>query len=274
LPEFDTPVDSLQVMFRLYSLKNGSSYWNAQELAVGVMTDPMDINTFEQIALVKPSKEKTWERVVVKFDEYKGTGKHIAIRETDKYTSSPANSSQYANGTNTDSVYIDNIEVNVAPPCDIPYDIFASDVTSNTAQLNWKSDAQTFVVVVADKELTFPDLVDFDDYKAGNLANFAHAASIVSVDTVVDAKNLKIAGLTVNKDYYVYIKSFCLGMYTDYSDTYTFSTYCPALSPETFLGHFNDATSGTIPDCWFAGKTIGAYQGTNTLTSMLEQQQV
>ena len=39
------------------------------------------------------------------------------------------------------------------------------------------------------------------------------------------------------------------------------------MSPETFLGTFNDATSGTIPDCWFAGKTIGAYQGTNTLTT-------
>ncbi len=272
LPELDKPIDSLQMTFRLYSHKTSSSYWNAQELAVGVMTDPMDINTFEQVALVKPSKATTWERVLVNFEEYKGNGKYIAIRETDKFTSNPSYTSDYAKGKNTDSVYVDKIEVNVAPPCDIPYDIVAFDVTPNSAQLKWVSDASSFIVVVTDKALTFGDLVDLDDYKAGTLASFVHAASIISVDTIEGAKSSKLSGLTINKDYYVYIKSFCQGMYTDYSDEYVFSTYCPAVSPETFFANFEDGTTGQLPDCWFAGKTHGVYSGTNTITNFLKIQ--
>ena len=73
------------------------------------MTDPLDIKTFEQVATVVPTKAKTWERISIKLDEYVGKGKYIAIRETDKFTRSPGNSTKYAEGVNTDSVYIDNI---------------------------------------------------------------------------------------------------------------------------------------------------------------------
>ena len=167
LPELDKPLDSLQISFRIYSLQNGSAYWNMQEIAVGVMSDPMDIKTFEQIALVKPSKQTTWERVVVKFDEYTGNGKHIAIRETDKFTCNPSSASDYTGGKNLDTLYVDNIEVNVAAPCDIPYDVYASDVTPNAATINWQSDAESFVVIVANQILSGDDLANLDDFKAG-----------------------------------------------------------------------------------------------------------
>ena len=259
LPEFDKPIDSLQISFRLMSLQTSATYWKTQEIAIGVMEDPMDISTFEQIATVVPTKKETWERIALKFDGYTGQGKHIAICETDKFTRSPSKTSNYADGLNTDSVYIDNIEVTVAAPCDIPYDIFASDVTPNAATINWQSDAKKFIVIVTDKILAYSDLVDFDEYKAGTVKDYAHLASIISVDTVVDAHNVRVSGLSINKSYYVYVKGFCQDMYTDYAVDYTFSTFCPAMPAESLLGDFTDVETGQFPDCWFAGKTIGEF---------------
>ena len=263
LPEFDKPIDSLQISFRLMSLQTSASYWKTQEIAIGVMEDPMDISTFEQVALVVPTKKETWERIALKFDGYTGQGKHIAICETDKFTRSPSKTSNYADGLNTDSVYIDNIEVTVAAPCDIPYDVFASDVTPNAATINWQSDAKQFIVIVTDKILAYSDLVDFDEYKAGTVNNYAHLASIISVDTVVGAHSVRVSGLSINKSYYVYVKGFCQGMYTDYAVDYTFSTFCPAMPAESLLGDFTDVETGQFPDCWFAGKTIGEYTSTS-----------
>ncbi|MBR5190080.1 MAG: hypothetical protein IKW17_07475, partial [Paludibacteraceae bacterium] len=270
LPEFDKPIDSLQVSFRIFSHQSAHMYWNTQEIAVGVMTDPMDMNTFEQVALLKPSKQTTWERVVVKFNEYTGNGKYIAIRETDKFTMNPSYASDYEGGKNLDTLYVDNIEVNIAAPCDIPYDIYASDVTPNAATINWQSDANEFIVVVANTILSENDLVDLDDYKAGRLPSFANEAAIVSVDTVVGAHNVRVNELTINQDYYVYIKAFCQNMYTDYAVDYTFSTYCPAMPVESFFADFSDAATGTTPDCWFVGKTVGEYQSSQSILTYVK----
>ena len=57
LPEFDKPIDSLQISFRLMSLQTSATYWKSQEIAIGVMEDPMDMSTFEQIATVVPTKK-------------------------------------------------------------------------------------------------------------------------------------------------------------------------------------------------------------------------
>ena len=259
LPELDKPIDSLQISFRLMSLQTSASNWKQQELAIGVMENPLDINTFEQVATVIPSKAKTWERISIKLAEYTGKGKYIAIRETDNFKKAPGTSNKYAEGVNTDSVYIDNIEVNIAAPCETPYDVYASDVTSNAATINWSSDAKQFIVIVTDEILAYSDLIDFDDYKAGLLTDYDYLDNIISVDTVVGAKRVRVEGLSVNQEYYVYVKGFCGGMYTDYAVDYTFSTFCPALDPESFLGNFTDATAGQLPDCWFVGKAIGEY---------------
>jgi hypothetical protein len=233
------------------------------------MEDPMNINTFEQVATVIPTKAKTWERISIKLKDYAGKGKYIAIRETDNYKRSPGTSNKYAEGVNTDSVYIDNITVNIAAPCETPYDIYASDVTPNAATINWTSDAKSFISIVTSEPLTYADLVDYDDYRDGLKDEFDYEDVIVSVDTVVGAREVRVNGLEVNSEYYVYIKGLCQGMYTDYAVDYTFTTFCPALPAEDLFANFSDVKAGQLPDCWFFGKTIGEYTGTNTILNYI-----
>lgn len=73
LPEA-TDINTLKMVFR-HSSKAGLK----GALAVGVMTDPYDLSTFEQLASFT-AEDAFYERRLVSFDAYAGTGKYIAFR--------------------------------------------------------------------------------------------------------------------------------------------------------------------------------------------------
>ena len=87
LPQMDVEIKQLQVSF---DMKSDSLN---QVVEVGVMSDPLDKSTFVAIKTVNGSVD--WKHNIVRFVDYVGSGKYIAIRT--------------AGATNMN--YIDNIEV-------------------------------------------------------------------------------------------------------------------------------------------------------------------
>lgn len=73
LPEADS-INTLKMVFRHASMENMSG-----KLAIGLMTEPYDLSTFEQVAVFE-AEGKEYLRCLVSFDSYTGAGKYIAFR--------------------------------------------------------------------------------------------------------------------------------------------------------------------------------------------------
>ena len=74
LPEVQNNIRDIKLVFRFATLSGV-----AGRFAVGVMTDPYDLSTFEQIAAFS-TQETEYRRGLVSFDAYAGAGKYIAVR--------------------------------------------------------------------------------------------------------------------------------------------------------------------------------------------------
>ena len=108
-----------------YSLSDYEfTFWvmgNGNPVMIGIMTDPDDAATFvQQGATITPTS--TYTQYTVRFNEYTGNGKYVAIKNT---------------RTASGYIYIDDIEVNHLPACLEPSDPVVSNITNHTAKLDW-----------------------------------------------------------------------------------------------------------------------------------------
>ena len=108
-----------------YSLSDYEfTFWvmgNGNPVMIGIMTDPDDAATFvQQGATITPTS--TYTQYTVRFNEYTGNGKYVAIKNT---------------RTASGHIYIDDIEVNHLPACLEPSDPVVSNITNHTAKLDW-----------------------------------------------------------------------------------------------------------------------------------------
>lgn len=92
---------------------------------VGVMSDPYDISTFEEVAIVVPSMINRWELQEVSFENYEGEGTHIAIVTVG------------SRGNN--SPYIDDIVIDYAYSCSNPINLTTQTVGARSALLTWNA---------------------------------------------------------------------------------------------------------------------------------------
>lgn len=258
LPLLDEDLDSLEVSFRIYS-KETDANLKKQVIAVGVMTDPSDYKTFTEVAQIKPTASGKWQRFVVDFRSYTGEGKYIAFAETNSYTASPKQSTKYATGVNVDTLYLDNIMVNYVAQCAAPYDVKVSNVTANSAKVSWKSDAEKYIFVATNSPFAYNDLIDLEDFKAGESSSFALESNVVKFDTIVGSANnlVEIGQLANNVNYYVYVKGLCDGLSTNYSEEVSFVTFCAPESIASFKADFTNDVATQAPSCWKVGNTIG-----------------
>ena len=120
LPLFEDSINTLQMKF--WMMKSNTSYSN--NILVGVMTNPYDMNTFRTVADVSPENVSTWEEMYVSFANYQGQGKYIAL------LAPTAASYSYS--------YIDDIEVSNIPPCAQPMRLNVSNVRANSAFVSWQ----------------------------------------------------------------------------------------------------------------------------------------
>ena len=113
------PINTLQVSFA-YRASNPTD-----RLIVGVIDDITDANTFTPIDTVYPvvGDASAWDERVVTFDQYTGTGTHIAFKN--EYTTTYA----YA--------YIDDVTVDLISTCLKPTDVSITNYTTEGADINW-----------------------------------------------------------------------------------------------------------------------------------------
>ena len=189
MPAFDETIslNTLQVSFA-YRGTNATD-----RLVVGVIDDVTDDATFTPIDTVYPSlgNSSAWDERVVTFENYQGTGTHIAFKN--EYTSTYCYS------------YIDNVIVDLISPCTLPTDVIITNYSSDGADIDWTPGANESsweVVAVA-------------------------AGTDVNTGTPEPASShpYTLTGLNANTSYDVYVRSVCDGgENSDWTIKRTFTT--------------------------------------------------
>ena len=236
LPLFAPAIDSLQLRFWLY--KSNSSY--NHRLFVGVMTDPTDMTTFHAVDTVVPSLVSTWEEFTVLFNNYTGTGRHIAIMSPDGEYSYP---------------YLDDLTVEYIPDC-LPVDnLTASNITMTTADLTW---VETGTATSWNVE-----------YGLGGFT-IGTGTTLTVYDT-----NTTLTGLTANTMYDVYVTPDCPSGAAG-SAYLSFRTACGLIDSLPWSDNLesystgSSSTGSTFIPCWHHlnnGTSYGGYPYVSNSTS-------
>ncbi|MCQ2277421.1 MAG: fibronectin type III domain-containing protein [Bacteroidales bacterium] len=184
-PEFSTAIhiNTLKAtfMYRADTL--------ADDLVVGVISNPLDASTFIPVDTIRPSESHTWLEKEVLFDNYTGSGRYIAFKN-------------YYHGTNADKVsYIDDLVIDFIPTCDKPMNV-AVDVTTTTAEVHW-----TEAGSATRWNIEYKSVAD----TAWN--------NIIPVDTT----SYIFSDLTPNTQYQIRVQAACdTDFFSDWTDTVTF----------------------------------------------------
>ncbi len=213
MPQVNTASHAINTL-RLRFWARTSNNQTTGELQVGVMTDPDDTSTFQQVGTLSHSGV-TWTEQIFDFFSYTGTGSYIALR------------TQYP--TSNWTLYLDDFTIEVQPACPIPNNIAASAVTANSATLTWQGTGNSYTVY----------------YGTGT------NTTTMDSRTVYD-DSVTLTGLSSYTTYNVYIVSHCTGgSSSGLSQMYTFQTECNMVSTLPFTEGFEGYTSGsfTLP-CW------------------------
>ena len=175
LPEFTTPIQDLQLRFKIRG--NSASY--RYELMVGVVTGDSlskatyDTYTFIDSVIVDRTTE--WREVIVRFDQYEGDGGRIAILTN--YNTAL---------TSQTSVYIDDVYVEEAGGASAPTDFTGEMADNSTVNLSWQSDASKFEVLYGGEGLSFNDPANKTQAVTGTTAT--------------------VSGLEANRTYEFYVR--------------------------------------------------------------------
>ena len=160
LPPIDAniyPINTLQVSFQMRSTSSATT----SSIQVGVMTDSSNVSTFVPVQTVHNSTTGVFEPFEVPLTSYTGTGQFIALK--------------LVNTSSTYSIYMDDLIVDIAPLCDKPTNVIASNVTADGADINWLPGGDEtgweIVVVPAGMSITTgtPEPVSAHPYTLTNL---------------------------------------------------------------------------------------------------------
>ena len=146
------------------------------KLYVGVM-DSLSANGFVALDSVQVTTANEWEEFEVALTDYMGEGHQVAFKV-------------YGHGQ-TENLYIDNVSLYNTPTCLKPFDLTVSNVTSNSATIDWnpRGDETSWAVVAVEHG---------QDPEAGTAET-------------ADTHPYTLNGLTDNTHYDVYVKALCGG---------------------------------------------------------------
>ena len=211
-PEFQDNLNTLQISFK--AKMPNLNY----KLEVGVMSNPYDTSTFELIQLVQPTT-LYWNEYVIPLTSYIGSAKYIAFKA--------------CTGSNN-TVYLDNVEVDYAPPCVQPINLDVTDITLHSAQLSWSPGGDELEWTVAYGE------TGFSPNTSGTVLN-------------ANAIPLSITGLNPATHYDVYVKAVCgVNFESDWSLVASFTTLCEEINTLPYTENFDTYGTSDIafPTCW------------------------
>ncbi|MBQ7984474.1 MAG: T9SS type A sorting domain-containing protein [Bacteroidales bacterium] len=229
LPRVDNGIDvtSLKVSF------NYKSKWVGMPLAVGVMSDPYDVNTFVLVDTVSAWESLVYKKYTVTFDTYEGSGKYVAF-----YLGY-----SYVTGVSYPSCFIDDVELDLAvsdSACSLPPSfVTVSEITQDNAVVSWKENtpAQSWYVYFKPKNATVYDSVLVED------------------STKYDFQYQ----LDENTEYSLYLRAYCSEDLSACSDTVSFKTLCYDIEELPYKENFNSYAVNTYPSCWFIASEYHSY---------------
>lgn len=227
LPEFTEP-DVSKLELSLVAKNNVNT---PELLTIGVMTNPDDTSTFQVTDTFQLTQ--SWQEIIVNFKNYKGAGKHIAIKR----------------GISGNHFLIDDIQVKYLSECAKVQNVRASRLQSNGATLTWRNiGAPEYEVVILDTMMNIEEAIETKIH--------------ILIDSVVNVFEFPCYNdvMTVNNNYYAYVRSRCSEhQYGEWSLRCAFKTACDAVTPENYGAE--DFTETSVLDCW----SIGCASGTATV---------
>lgn len=239
LPKMAAPVKNLQISFSVYFMHK------KQSVSVGVMTNPYDSTSIEELFVIKPKALNEFVNYLYTFEEYKGEGEHIVITINDKYV------------TDDNWVYFDDIMVDYISTCPRPEDVTVVGTEPESVKLNWRTPATVskWRVVFANKLLSADELSNVKD----------GATNILKIDTVI-SNPAEVTGLTPNTLYYTYVQPMCDTTLGSWSNAVKFRTPCEVLTVDKLgvedFESYQGATSG-------GNNTSGRYSPTCYITGTI-----
>ncbi|MCQ2348851.1 MAG: fibronectin type III domain-containing protein [Paludibacteraceae bacterium] len=217
-----TAINNLRVNFKGYF--NYTTYG----VAVGIMTDPEDINTFVVIDTVRPTTTG-WSNFHVDFDQYAGTGRSIAFR------------------TIGNTAYIDEVEILPIPSClEADFTLTPSVGTINIEiEPANATDTQWDVVVTTD-------------------VNNADASAEVYNQTVTNT-NITVSGLQNVTTYYVFVRTRCSAAEQSGWTIKSATTPC-GIETLPYAENFSVNGTATLNTCWnrYSGLIGGTLSNTTS----------
>jgi len=234
-PAFAEDINNLMVSFKLR--REGTS---SGVIEVGVMSDPNDVNTFELVETIDPATTGTWINYEIMFNSttLSGPNNFIAFRQ---------------NPTATYYYYwLDDVTVDVIPTCPKPTELFADNITSTSASLNWTDNSSATSWTIKYSTTPIVPSVDPGDGE---------------ITTSSNPFDIPISSLTPNTTYYWYVQANCgVGDLSYWSDEDEFTTEC--LAVEFFDENFDGVETMVLPDCWSAFTSPNyIYQAVETSTT-------
>ncbi len=243
LPEVE---DVSKVLLKFYMQRYSSTVEGSSRVAVGVMTDPYDITTFETIATFEATSPSEYQPFSCSFESYKGNGKIIAIQAIDAnnpVSSGSLSGSGYGWNNWYSSVQrLDWINIFALGECN-PIANPSVDASHNSAVLSWGANGmnQWLIRVLNSKGDTL-------------------------VSQLVDTTSFTIEGLEPHATYKYMVSPLCDADF-ELSDWLSFTTLCLPGEALPFVEDFEneDYQTGSskywIPYCWSSPTYSYSYSG-------------
>ena len=231
-----------EVLLKFYMRCYGSTP-NMSRVAVGVMSDPYDITTFDTVAICDAPDTK-YIPFVISFADYKGKGTFpaiMAIPADNKYKSGSTSGSETYDTYNLSYQRIDDITLMGMDGCIVPSEIKAVP-TDTAATITWSANGMNKWVV-----RTYDVTMDRSTSTAKEVVTPRDSLIATTPSTI-------LKGLTPHTKYYYSVAAICADSLTE-CDNYPLTTECVAAEAIPYIEDFEGWTGGSSvatpePICW------------------------
>lgn len=242
--------DLKKVLLKFYMERYSSSIENSARVAVGVLTDPYDITTFDTIAIYECNSPSEYQPFSCSFENYKGNGKIIALLAMDAENPVSAGSTSSSAGYAWNSWYasvqrIDWIQLFPLGECN-PISNPKVETAHDSAIISWGANDMTkWEVRIKDSK------------------------NEMLIDSLVEQTSFIARGLQPHSDYTYMISPVCDSLY-EISDWLSFTTECLPENPLPFVEDFEDPEYKTgssvkfIPFCWSSPSYTYTYESSTS----------
>ena len=214
---------------------------------VGVMTNPMDINTFVPVADF--ANAEAYVRCYVSFADYTGPQGLIAIVWSD------------VEGSKNTINYIDEVTIEQLASC-VPPKSLSIVPDASAVSVSWTAEGKSAWEVAVVKRNKLSAL-----QQEASLAELAALDDVVFTDTVIVPETgnpgFEVDSLDFVTPYYIYVRALCGEEQSWFAEAY-FKTTCPELYPAPYVETCENYSAGNF-GCWLAfdGGTGSGYPMTH-----------